>query len=74
MGRFVPEQHQAEFFGFYAFSGKASSFLAPLLYVEASNRFGSNRVGVATVLVFFVVGGLILLGVDEREGIAAANA
>ncbi len=73
MGRFVPERRQAEFFGFFAFSGKATSFMAPLLYGEAATAFGSLRAGVATVAIFFVVGGVLLLGVDEQAGIAAAQ-
>jgi UMF1 family MFS transporter len=72
MARFVPDKHQAEFFGFFAFSGKATSFLAPLLYGEAARAFGSLRAGVATILIFFVVGAILLSRVDERAGIAAA--
>ena len=73
MGRFTPERHQAEFFGFFAFSGKATSFLAPLLYGEAAKAFGSLRAGVATVLAFFVIGALLLARVDERAGVEAAT-
>lgn len=71
MGRFVPAGHQTEFFGFFAFSGKATSFLGPLALAEVTSRFGL-RAGVATVVVFFIVGGLLLLSVDEAEGIAQA--
>jgi UMF1 family MFS transporter len=71
MGRFVPEGHQTEFFGFFAFSGKATAFLGPLALAEVTSRFGL-RAGVATVVVFFFVGGLLLLSVDEAEGIAQA--
>jgi UMF1 family MFS transporter len=74
MGRFVPEKHQAEFFGFFAFSGKITSFLGPILLGVASQMFDSQRAGVATVLLFFLVGGLLLAGVNERVGIAAARA
>ena len=31
MGRFVPQNKETEFYGFYAFSGKATAFLGPLL-------------------------------------------
>jgi UMF1 family MFS transporter len=68
LARMVPEEKQAEFFGFFAFSGKATSFLAPLLYGEASRAFGSLRAGVATVLVFFVVGMVLLSRVKEEDG------
>jgi len=72
MARFVPARQQAEFFGFYAFSGKITSFLGPILLAEATSVFDSQRAGVATVLLFFVVGGWLLSTVDERAGIAAA--
>lgn len=74
MGRFVPEKHQAEFFGFFAFSGKITSFLGPILLGSATALFASQRAGVATVLLFFVVGGGLLLTVNERGGMAAARA
>ncbi len=73
MGRFVPERHQAEFFGFFAFSGKATSFLGPLMLGFASQLFGTQRAGVATVLLFLLVGLVLLSRVDERDGIAAAG-
>jgi UMF1 family MFS transporter len=69
LARMVPEEKQAEFFGFFAFSGKATSFLAPLLYGEASRAFGTLRAGVATVLVFFVVGMVLLQRVKEEGGV-----
>ncbi|MCG6954518.1 MAG: MFS transporter [Gemmatimonadetes bacterium] len=74
MGRFVPETHQAEFFGFFAFSGKVTSFMGPFLLGTVTLMFTSQRAGVATVLLFFLVGGGLLLLVNERAGIAAARA
>ena len=73
MGRFVPERHQAEFFGFFAFSGKATSFLGPLLLGSVAQALNSQRAGVATVIAFFVVGGILLATVDEPRGITAAR-
>jgi len=73
MGRFVPERQQAAFFGFFAFSGKATSFLGPILLGTVTAAVGSQRAGVATVLLFFVVGGLLLSTVNERRGIDAAR-
>ncbi len=73
MGRFVPEGRQAEFFGFFAFSGKFTAFLGPLLLGRATELFQSQRVGVSTLLVFFVVGGILLATVSEPRGIAAAR-
>jgi UMF1 family MFS transporter len=73
MGRFVPEKHKGEFFGFFAFSGKVTSFMGPMLLGALVIPFG-QRVAVSSLLVFFAVGGLILLTVDERAGIEAARA
>ena len=73
MARFTPATRQGEFFGLYAFSGKLTSFLGPLLLGIATQAFASQRVGVAALLAFFVVGGLLLVRVNEREGMAAAR-
>ena len=67
--RFVPEAKQNEFFGFFAFSGKITAFAGPLLLGAATVAFSSQRAGVATVLIFFVVGGALLLWVNEPRGI-----
>ena len=69
MARFIPEQHTASFFGLFAFSGKITTFAGPLLLGIVTQATGSQRLGVATVVGFFVLGGLLLLTVDERRGI-----
>jgi UMF1 family MFS transporter len=73
LSRFVPESKQAEFFGFFALSGKVTSFMGPLLLGAVTVASGSQRAGVATVVLFFVVGGALLTTVDERRGMAAAR-
>jgi MFS transporter, UMF1 family len=74
MARFVPEKRQAEFFGFFAFSGKVTSFMGPILLGTVTALFQSQRAGVATVVLFFVVGGLLMMTVNEQRGIDAAKA
>ena len=71
MARFVPARRESEFFGFFAFSGKVTSFMGPALLGVLSEAY-SQRVGVASLLFFFVVGGLLLWRVDERQGMAEA--
>ncbi len=73
MGRFVPPTKETEFYGFFAFSGKATAFLGPALLGLFTTLFDNQRIGVATVLIFFLVGGLLLLRVNEKEGIALAQ-
>jgi MFS transporter, UMF1 family len=72
MGRFVPANKENEFFGFFAFSGKATGFLGPFLLGRLTEAFDSQRIGVSIVLVLFVAGALVLIRVDEKEGIAVA--
>ena len=69
MARFVPREKVNEFFGFFAFSGKATSFLGPFLLGYLTQLFGSQRYGVGVVLIFLIIGALILHFVDEEEGI-----
>ena len=67
--RFVPEAKRNEFFGFFSFSGKITAFAGPLLLGAATSVFASQRAGVATVLIFFIVGAGLLLWVDEERGV-----
>ena len=73
MARFAPPRHASEFFGFFAFSGKVTAFFGPLLLGVLSDAY-SQRVGIASLLVFFLIGGALLWRLDEQEGIAAARA
>lgn len=71
MARFVPDDLENEFFGFFAFSGKLTAFIGPSLLGVLTAWSGSQRVGVSVVIVLFVAGLAALTLVDEREGSAA---
>jgi len=73
MGRLVPPDKENEFFGFFAFSGKATAFMGPFFLGLLTEIFHSQRAGVAVVIFFFILGGLILNFVDEKEGLRAAG-
>tara|TARA_B110000444_G_scaffold45010_1_gene40951 strand:- start:22124 stop:23473 length:1350 start_codon:yes stop_codon:yes gene_type:complete len=68
MGRFTPENKKNEFFGFFAFSGKATAFLGPLLLGSLTMYFKSQQVGISVIFLFFLVGFIMLNQVDESEG------
>ncbi len=72
MGRFAPRRYESEFFGFFAFSGKATAFLGPMLLGLITAGYG-QRAGVSVVLAFFLVGGLLLFRVNEARGIRRAG-
>ena len=73
MARFVPSESENEFFGFFAFSGKFTAFLGPILLGLLTQWTGSLRWGISVVLVMFVVGMLILIPLDEENGTARAG-
>ncbi len=66
MVRLVPEELTAEMFGLYAFSGKATAFLGPLLLGMVTLHFHSQRAGMATVAILMLIGGSLLLLVRGR--------
>lgn len=68
MARLAPPHLRAEMFGLYALSGKATAFVGPALLAWATAAAGSQRWGMATILGFFIVGGLLLLTVEEPVG------
>jgi UMF1 family MFS transporter len=60
MGRIAPVEMRGEMFGLYALSGKASAFLGPFVLGTMTYWTDSQRLGMATILAFFVVGGILL--------------
>ena len=65
MARLAPEAIRTEMFGLYAFSGKATGFLGPIVLAAVTTAFDSQRVGMGVIIVFFIVGLLLLLRVRE---------
>jgi len=67
-GIFTPQANSAEFFGFFAVSGKFASVFGPLIYGILIAITGSVQSGVLSVLLFFVSGMAVLGTVDEKKG------
>jgi MFS transporter, UMF1 family len=72
-GAMVPKSRSAEFFGFFSTSSKFAGILGPLLFGVVSQIAGGSRLSIVSLIVFFIVGGLLLTRVDEREGIRVAQ-
>ncbi|MDI3308340.1 MAG: MFS transporter, partial [Acetobacteraceae bacterium] len=53
--------------GLFALSGRVTSFLGPAVLAAATQATGSQRAGMATVLVFLGLGAAILAGVREAR-------
>lgn len=70
MGRVAPEALRNEMFGLYAFSGKATAFLGPMLVGWLTYLSGSQRIGMGAITAFFLIGFWLMLSVpgDRNEG------
>ncbi len=71
--RIIPKNKSAEFFGFYNMIGKLAAVLGPLLMAVVSHLTSSPRLSILSIIVLFVAGGVMLLLVNEKEGIAIAR-
>ncbi|MCC6234451.1 MAG: MFS transporter [Verrucomicrobiales bacterium] len=69
---FTPKANAAEFFGFLGIAGKALAFLGPLVFGVLSQQMGSQRPAILSLGVFFVLGAMVLMTVDEKRGKAQA--
>jgi len=72
-GRLAPKAKTAEFFGFYDVSSKFSGILGPAIFGVVGQLTGSSRLSIISLVVFFVLGGALLLQVDEEQGIRLAE-
>ena len=61
----IPDEKKYEFFGFYSFSGKVTSFIGPILFGTISYSFSSPKLGMASLLVLFAAGLLTLTKVKN---------
>ena len=66
MARFVPKGKENEYFGFFAFSGKATSFIGPLLLAIIKQITGSQKIGMLAVAALLILGMYLLSGVNDK--------
>ncbi len=89
VGMFSPPGRSAEFYGFFALTGRTSSFIGPAVFgwlaAMMTARYlgmgmgenlaeqGGHRVATLSIAAFLFVGLLLLLWVDEKKAVAAAK-
>jgi UMF1 family MFS transporter len=66
MARISPLEKSTEMFGLYALSGRVTSFVGPWVLGLTTLHFHSQRAGMATVLIFFIIGGILMGRVQEK--------
>ncbi|MBU1247809.1 MAG: MFS transporter, partial [Proteobacteria bacterium] len=69
MARVAPEDIRGEMFGLFAFSGKVTSFLGPLLVGWVTYMTDSQRWGMSVVVFMFILGGTVMLTVPRADQI-----
>ncbi|KTC93778.1 MFS transporter family transporter protein [Legionella drozanskii LLAP-1] len=65
LARLAKPEEITRMYGLYSFTGKITSFFGPLLVGIFTSFFDSQRLGMAILLPFFIVGGGILFWVEE---------
>lgn len=65
MAKLAPSELETEAFGLYSLAGKVTVFLGPLVLGSVTWLFQSQRIGMSTVLLFFILGIVILLPLRE---------
>jgi len=75
VGLLAPPARLAEFFGLWGLAVKSASIFGPLTYGIVTWAFeGNHRLGIFAVGVYFVIGLVLLIGIDIERGRKAALA
>ncbi|MGW4946055.1 MFS transporter [Actinoplanes sp. NPDC004185] len=69
----IPDGREGEYYGFYEISDKGTSWLGPLAFGLVFQLTNSYRIGLVSLVVFFIVGGILLAMVPMRRAIVAAG-
>ena len=69
----IPGGKEAEYFSLYEISERGTSWLGPLLFGLTLQLTGSYRSSLASLIVFFVLGFVLLTMVDVRRAITEAG-
>ena len=69
----VPPGREAEYYALYEIGEKGTSWLGPLVFAAVADATGSFRPAIISLVVFFVVGGLLMAGVPMGRAIRAAG-
>jgi len=69
----IPIGRESSFFGLYEISEKGTSWLGQLIFAAVVNTTGSYRQAILALIVFFFVGGTILLFTDVEKGVEEAE-
>jgi len=66
-GKLVPVENNNEFFGFYNIFGKFAAIIGPFLVGFVTQMTGKSNYGILSVIILFIIGGLILIRVPDKN-------
>jgi UMF1 family MFS transporter len=69
----VPKENANEFFGFYNIFYKFAAILGPFLVGVTAQLTGNTNSGVFSLILLFIIGGIILLRVPETSKIPSSH-
>ena len=69
----IPAGREGEYYGFYEISDRGTSWIGPLLFGLVFQLTASYRLGIVSLVIFFVAGGVLLALVPLRRAIVAAG-
>lgn len=68
LAHMAPPEKVTQYFGLFAFSGKATAFLAPFIVATVTAATGDQRYGMASILAFLIAGVILMLPVNAKRG------
>jgi MFS transporter, UMF1 family len=67
LARLAPPDKITQYFGLFAFSGKATAFMAPLLVALVTTATESQRLGMSAIILFLLTGIFLMLPVRQPK-------
>ena len=67
LARLAPPDKITQYFGLFAFSGKVTAFMAPFMVATVTTVTGDQRLGMASIALFLIVGMILMLPVRVRR-------
>jgi UMF1 family MFS transporter len=69
----IPKEQEAQFYAFYEISERGTSWLGTFIFGVVNQLFGSLRMGILSVIIFFLLGLLILPFVNVKKAMQEAK-
>jgi UMF1 family MFS transporter len=74
IGKLMPKSKTAEFYGLFSVSEKFNTVIGPAIMALVTQLTGNVRLGIISLVIFFIAGILMLQKVDLERGARKAKA